>query len=831
MIIDVDFLENLNLLKSNNKKLYNTDINTIITILNKVKKLWEDENSFYYKTSLEKLPDILGMPKNMVKQGLEVVKELLDYENIRFNLKKSIDNIEYLNEFQYKFDNQTYIRFRPLGVIAHISASNVFLSCVDSVVSGIITKNSNILKMPRKDRFFPELFLKSIIECDKDEIISSNIQLWDFRGGNLEVENILKNNCDGIVVWGGEEAVNSYRKDLSLHTKLIEYGPKYSFSIIFSEDDIEKIAYNTAMDIIMWEQSACSSPLVVYVKKEFAERFADLLYQDMTLLNNEFPQNTHDIDLATEVLKFRELNTMESILGNGKVKSIKNTLSTIVLSDNNNFELTPQNRNIFIKSFEEDDDILDNVRNLNRYIQTVSIWADRDKLLSFSEQLCQYGVYRITSPGFMYRGKNGTPHDGSYPLRELGEFVHIENLNIDRFNEIFDYAKYNTEFYKDWDKNRLLTRDDCFKNSPPFSMNMISGDSLEGFIFSSGGTTGKPKFALYSPEDFDIMTDILADIYRIGGISKDDKVANTFIAGNLWTSFLVANEALKKIGCTNFPIAGNSDFEVIDKYLEEFKINVIVGLPSIIIRMAEICEEHNIKINIDTVLYGGEHFYQGARDYITKVWNVKRISSAGYALVDTGPVGYQCEHLSGGLHHVCKDFVKFELVDENDNVINSYDKPGEIVVTNINRFKMPIIRFKTGDSGKLVKINCKCGFKGKTFELLGRCDDVIIAGSTNVELGSFDKAVSEFSELSSIWQVIVDTSNKKDIVTLKIECKPEIIDNFDIKKLIDRIFFYSKNIKKTTEQGWLDFKIELVATGQIPRVERTGKVKKVLDKR
>jgi hypothetical protein len=421
LFIDKDYLENLNILKKNNSILYNTDIHKIIGILQKVHEEWKDINSEYYIKALDILPQRLGMPVNMVKEGLKVVAELLSPDNIRFNLKKSVDNIEYIDKFTYCFDNQTYLRFRPLGVVAHISASNVFLSCVDSVVSGIITKNSNILKMPRKDRYFPELFLHSIKKHDKDNIITSNIQLWDFRGGDTEVENILKQHCDGIVVWGGDEAVLSFRKDLALHTRLIEYGPKYSFSIIFSDNEIEKIAYNTAMDIIMWEQSACSSPLVIYIKKDISEQFADLLFQDLTLLNNEFPQNTSDIDLATEVLKFREINKMESVLGNGKVMIIPQTLATIVISDNIDFDTTPQNRNIYIKPFEDEDHIIENIKKLNRYIQTVSIWADRDKILEFSELICQFGVYRITSPGFMYQGKNGTPHDGSFPLRELGK--------------------------------------------------------------------------------------------------------------------------------------------------------------------------------------------------------------------------------------------------------------------------------------------------------------------------------------------------------------------------------------------------------------------------
>ncbi|MFW5781812.1 MAG: acyl-CoA reductase [Candidatus Muiribacteriaceae bacterium] len=830
MIVNKDFQENFDILKKNSIKLRELPFDEIKKVLEKLYHMWKDPEGKWYKEALERLPEYIPFPEKMIKDGLDVIAELVKPQNVLFDLNKSIGDHRYLDRFVYSFDNSVHKRFRPLGVVAHISASNVFISCVDSLISGIVTKNANILKMPRTDRFFPEHFLESIKEADHTGVFSDCIQLWDFRGGDSDVENILKRNCDGIVVWGGEEAVMSYRQGLSMHTRLVEYGPKYSFAVIFDDDRLEEIAENCARDIIMWEQASCSSPHIIFVNTGFAKQFAGMLSEKLAVVSEEYPQKRPDFNEAVEIFKWREAAFMASVTGTDELYSVNGNVSTVVYREDQVFETTPQARNIIVKPFMNEDQVLKNVEGLGRYISTVAIWSDRRHLLQFAEKLSHLGVYKITAPGFMYQGKNGVPHDGGYPLSKLGEFVHVENLSTDRFTEILEFARANTDFYRNFKADDILTRADCFENGPPFSKSMISDDDLNGYIFSSGGTTGKPKYALYSPEDFDIMTDILADIYRAGGIKEGDRVANIFIAGNLWTSFLVANEALKKIGCTNFPIAGNSDFELIDLYLERFSINAIIGLPSIIIRMAEICEEKNINVNIDTILYGGEHFYKGARDYMKKVWGTKKIASAGYALVDTGPVGYQCEHLTGGVHHVCQDYVKFELIDEDKKTINRPGVPGEIIVTNINRFKMPIIRFQTGDMGKLVEMECECGFKGVTFELLGRCDDVIIAGSTNIELHSIDDAVAEIDELSSIWQLYIDTKDKKDIVVLRVEKKSDTaeVDPAVVEQILYR---HAKNVQKTKAQGWLDFEVEVLDTGQIERVERTGKVKKVIDVR
>jgi len=833
LIVNSDFEKNIKLLKENNIDLVNTSIDYILDVMRELSIIWQNPKSSYRIKAKEKLPDIVNFSDEMIEEGLEVIVELLKPGNIVFNLKRSIGKKQMLDEFVYSYDNSTYSKFRPLGVVSHISASNVFISCVDSLVSGIITKNSNILKIPRVDNFFPLLFMESLKEVDKKNVIYKNIQLWDFRSGNLEAEKAIKEFSDGIVIWGGEEAVRAYRQGIGIHTKLIEYGPKYSFSVIFRDKDIEKVANACALDVSMWEQAACSSPHVIFVKEEFGEKFTELLYKSLEEVNKKYPQKKNDFDTQTEILKWRKILETNAVLNNGKEFHKKGENFSAYYIKNSIFENSCMFRNVIVKTFENQQDILEGIKPLGKFIQTVGIWADRKTFFEFSDKLVNHGVYRITSCGHMSAGINGAPHDGEYPLRKLGEFVCIENVGLDKFSEISEFAKDNTEFYSKKEPGSLLTRDECFENSPPFTKAMITGDDFNGFIFSSGGTTGKPKYALYSREDYEIMTDILEKIYRAAGITEKDRVANIFIAGNLWTSFLVANEALRKIGCVNFPIAGNSDFEVIDLYLERFKINAIVGLPSIIIKMAEICEEKNLDIKIDKILYGGEHFYQSARDYVKKIWGVKRIASAGYALVDTGPVGYQCEHLEGGVHHVCEDFVHFELIDENGNFIEDYNVNGEIIITNINRHKMPVIRFKSGDAGKLIKMGqCKCGFKGKTFELLGRCDDVVIAGSTNIEFISFEETIVEFPELSSIWQVIIETNDNKDKVIWKIETRTGIkSDSIDKEKVLQTLLKHAKNIKKTSESGWLDVSVEIVDSGQIERVERTGKIKKVVDRR
>ncbi|HNY13018.1 MAG TPA: AMP-binding protein, partial [Candidatus Wallbacteria bacterium] len=403
--------------------------------------------------------------------------------------------------------------------------------------------------------------------------------------------------------------------------------------------------------------------------------------------------------------------------------------------------------------------------------------------------------------------------------------------------ELFDIPA-DEEFFAKFAGVPFLGKSEIYQNCLPDSTNIISGDDLsKAFIFASGGSTGEPKFSVYSSEELEYVTDVLASIYKVAGVSPKSRAANLFIAGGLWTSFIVANLALEKIGVTNLPIGGNTDFSTTYKFMRKLHPNVLVGLPSIIIKFAQYAESQPERLKIDLILYGGEHMRKPAREYLKSVFGVEKIVSAGYAAVDSGPIGFQCEHMAGGsLHHVLTDYQYVEFVKEDGTPVLD-GEAGEIVVTNLNRVKMPVIRFKTGDLGTPLKKACPCGRTNPVFELLGRCDDILVIGGANLTPRDFDTAISELPELSSIFQIAGTTRNGSDAIELYVERK----DSSEIdagraeairSKLAALLLKHSYKLKNAVESGWISMpEIFILKAGEIERVERTGKVVPIRDKR
>ena len=195
----------------------------ILYVLDRLSNLWIDPNYKYTRQALQQLPDLIGFDSSMVYEGIKTMCSLLNRNNMETRIISDLGKKEYLDDWTYHKRFKGYMMAKPRGVLAHVSAGNVFVGGVDSLIQGIITKNVNIMKMSTADPLFPVLFAKSLKENDHTGILHKAMALLHWRGGNQEIEKYIKTGCNAIVVYGGADTIRAYREGLGLHTKLIEY--------------------------------------------------------------------------------------------------------------------------------------------------------------------------------------------------------------------------------------------------------------------------------------------------------------------------------------------------------------------------------------------------------------------------------------------------------------------------------------------------------------------------------------------------------------------------------------------------------------------------------
>src|SRR5690606_2217208 len=113
-----------------------------------------------------------------------------------------------------------------------VTAGNVFLSAIDSLIMGFLTKNISLLKVSSQNKYFPLYFAKKLNDFDREKILSNKFAVLHWKGGDQKTESLIKTKVNAILAWGGEEMISSYQKDLPAHVKLLDFGPKISLQVI-----------------------------------------------------------------------------------------------------------------------------------------------------------------------------------------------------------------------------------------------------------------------------------------------------------------------------------------------------------------------------------------------------------------------------------------------------------------------------------------------------------------------------------------------------------------------------------------------------------------------
>ena len=169
------------------------------------------------------------------------------------------------------------------GVAFHIAPSNVPVNYAYSLLTGLLTGNANVVRVPSKD--FPQV---SIINRAINEVIEEYPDMKKYiclvrYGRDQKVNDLFSSLADARIIWGGDNTIAEIRKSpLGPRAGEIAFADRYSLALIDSEkyltvSDKERLAEEFYNDTYLSDQNACTSPrLVVWMgekKKEAKELF------------------------------------------------------------------------------------------------------------------------------------------------------------------------------------------------------------------------------------------------------------------------------------------------------------------------------------------------------------------------------------------------------------------------------------------------------------------------------------------------------------------------------------------------------------------------------
>lgn len=167
------------------------------------------------------------------------------------------------------------------GLAFHIAPSNVPVNYAYSLITGLLTGNANIVRVPSKD--FPQVGIINKAICEslsKFNRVRDYICLIRYER-NREINDCLSAMADVRIVWGGDRTIAELRESpLAPRAGEITFADRYSLAVIDSDvylklADRKKTAEDFYNDTYLTDQNACTSPrIIVWLgsRKEEAKR-------------------------------------------------------------------------------------------------------------------------------------------------------------------------------------------------------------------------------------------------------------------------------------------------------------------------------------------------------------------------------------------------------------------------------------------------------------------------------------------------------------------------------------------------------------------------------
>lgn len=358
---------------------------------------------------------------------------------------------------------------------------------------------------------------------------------------------------------------------------------------------------------------------------------------------------------------------------------------------------------------------------------------------------------------------------------------------------------------------------------------VLTESVADGIVFKTGGTTGGGKLSVYTRQEWrSFVTSFgrsLSSQLRAG-----DRVANLFFAGDLYSSFLFIHGALSHMETPvcEYPFSGMMDQQALAAQLTQHEINVVVGVPAMLLnfaaRMAELQRQFP---GITTLLFGSESLFAEQIQLLKQVFPHARIASIGCASVDAGLIGASTLDCRAGEHRVFEPETRVEIIDEvTGEPIDDIDRSGMLVVTNLTRRLMPLIRYPTGDRAAWREA---AGSPMRKFVLQGRSSlgHRLRVGYASIYPDEIHALIAE--QLGETpWQLLLEHADNSDSVILRIASSGSLTQ---AERLYHGLVGRDHALEEMIAARQLQIQIQWCQQAELVCNPRTGKLLRVIDLR
>jgi phenylacetate-CoA ligase len=335
----------------------------------------------------------------------------------------------------------------------------------------------------------------------------------------------------------------------------------------------------------------------------------------------------------------------------------------------------------------------------------------------------------------------------------------LEHYQLAQLQWVIQYARDHSRFYRElfsgaptllsslaeMEDFPFTTAEDL--RADPNRFACVSQEEIKRIVtLPTSGTTGESKRVYFTAAD----QELTVDFFKVGMstlVEEGDRVLILLPGERPGSVGDLLKLGLERLGCIPTLYGPVDDEEKLFKAIIDHDINVIVGAPVHLLRLARLDDADWVlpKNQIHKVLSSTDTLPNSIRSSLQALWGCEVFDHWG--MTETGLGGaVECEAHQG--MHLREADLYIEIIDPVSGKELPEGETGEVVITTLTRAAMPLIRYRTGDLSRILMDTCACGsFIKRLDRITQRVGDGIQFSSGMITLNDLDELLLDIPQV------------------------------------------------------------------------------------
>ncbi len=384
---------------------------------------WADPASPWRRGLEEELPARAGFSPETVRAGLVLGLAPLSGEALQELVWRELGGIAAL-------DGSAGTLVTGFETCAVILAGAVPTPSLVALVVPLVLRSGVLARSSLHDRVTAAQVARSVADADPE--LGACLAQASFPSGDAErMQALLGADC--VVASGSDETIARLRTRVLPPRRLVAHGHRVSAAVLGPEalrgEALDASADALALDVALWDQLGCLSPVSVYTtgERDGCDRAADALAGALDRVERRLPRGRIAPEAAAAIAREREEAEFRHAAGRPvRVLAGAGTSWTVVREEDAGPRPAPLHRFVRVVPVEGTPGLVEALRPLGPHLAALAVAGFGRETGEVGRRLAGLGASRVCAPGRMQCPPLSWHHDGEAVLLPLARIADLE---------------------------------------------------------------------------------------------------------------------------------------------------------------------------------------------------------------------------------------------------------------------------------------------------------------------------------------------------------------------------------------------------------------------